>query len=364
MSVKQSKGVVIRAAALIILIVLIVSMQTALQHYSGFLHFYIRNIFTPLQQLRSYAFNALSFSLGDIVYLLLLLLLLLITIRLIYFLCTIRKNGYDFKVELLRFLLFPAIVYFLFLLLWGGNYSRQRLSANWDLESLQWDKTALITLNNELVQKMNLEQKTPIVYTNLEGTNKIANALYHACYGDKIAQLKVKPTSLGYMLNYIGVQGYYNPLSGEAQFNRFIPPFMHPFVVSHEMAHQTGIAAEDDANLLAYVLGSESNIAEFRYSAYFNIFIYAYADLKERDSVAAKNVYALLNQQSRNDMDTLRAMNRRYRSSFRRFTNSMYDEYLKLHGQQEGLNTYSDVTRWVYFREHSTQKKADLKVCP
>lgn len=364
MPVKQSRGVIIRVAALITLIVLTFLMQTGLQNSAFFLRFYVRNIFTPLQQFRSYLFNNLPFSLGDVVYLLLLLLFLLITIRLVFFLFTIRKNAYDFKVELLRFLLFPAIVYFLFILFWGGNYSRQRLSADWNLESLKWDKTALITLNNELVERMNKEQQIPIVYTNLEGTNKIANALYHACYKDKIAQLKVKPTSLGYMLNYIGVQGYYNPLSGEAQFNRFIPPFMHPFVVCHEMAHQTGIAAEDDANLLAYVLGSESNIPEFRYSAYFNIFIYAYADLKERDSLAAENVYALLNQQSRNDIDTLRAMNRKYRSSFRKFTNSMYDEYLKMHGQEEGLNTYSDVTRWVYFREHSTQKKADLKVCP
>jgi hypothetical protein len=139
---------------------------------------------------------------------------------------------------------------------------------------------------------------------------------------------------------------------------------MHPFVISHEMAHQAGIAAEDDANLLAYVIGSESNISAFRYSAYFNIFIYAYSDLKEKDSLEAKNVYALLNQQSKNDIDTLKAMNRKYRSKFRKFTNSMYDEYLKMHGQQDGINTYSDVSRWVYFREYGAQKKADLEVCP
>jgi hypothetical protein len=306
----------------------------------------------------------LSFSLGDVLYLLLALLLLMFIVRIIYFLFTIRKNSNDLKVELLRLLLLPAIVYFLFVLFWGGNYARQPLSADLNAANLQWDEDALITLNRELVQKMNEEQQHPIKYSGLDSINTFANNLYHQRYADNVAQLKVKPTSLGYLLNYIGIQGYYNPLSGEGQFNRFIPVFMHPFVISHEMAHQAGIAAEDDANLMAYVLGSESTIPEFRYSAYFNLFLYAYTDLKEKDTIAAKDVFSLLNQQSKNDMDTLRAMNRKYRSKFRKLTNSLYDEYLKMHGQKEGIATYNEVTRWVYFREHDPRKKADLPICP
>lgn len=364
MQVKQTKGNYLRAGSLLFLILAIFIFQFSLAHSEGFLVFYIRNIFTPLQQLRSYLFNRLPFSAGDGLYLLLALLLLLILTRLVYFLFTFRKNLQDLKTEFLRFLLFPAIVYFLFLLFWGGNYARKPLSAHWDLSTLKWDSTALISLNEELVQQMNDIQGQAITYTNLKNTNKLANALFHRRFADKIALLKVKPTSLGYMLNYLGIQGYYNPLSGEAQFNRFIPPFMHPFVVSHEMAHQAGIAAEDDANLLAYVIGSESDIPAFRYSAYFNVFLYAYSDLKAKDSVMAHHIYDKLNMQSKNDMDTLREMNKRYRSSFRRFTSSLYDEYLRIHGQKDGINTYNDVVRWVYYKNHSPQKKADLEVCP
>ncbi|RYZ27046.1 MAG: DUF3810 family protein, partial [Sphingobacteriales bacterium] len=297
-------------------------------------------------------------------YLILLLVLLTIITRLVYFLFTFRKSRHDLKTELLRLCLFPAIIYFVFLLFWGGNYSRKPLSAHWDLSALTWDTAALISLNEELVSEMNELQAGTISYADLKNTNMQANTLFHQRYGDKVARLRVKPTSLGYMLNYLGIQGYYNPFSGEAQFNRFIPPFMHPFVISHEMAHQAGIAAEDDANLLAYVIGSESAIPAFRYSAYFNVFLYAYSDLKSKDTTRAKDIYAKLNIKSRNDMDTLRAMNRRYRSSFRRISSSMYDEYLRIHGQREGINTYNDVTRWVYFKNRSPQKKADLEVCP
>lgn len=364
MQVKQTKGNYLRAGLLLFLVLAIFIFQFSLTHSEGFLVFYIRHMFAPLQQFRSWLFNGLPFSAGDVVYLLLALLLLLIVTRLVYFLFTFRKNLQDLKTEALRFLLFPSIVYFLFLLLWGGNYARKPLSANWDLSTLTWDTAALIHLNEELVQQMNELQGGVIRYTSLKNTNKLANALFHQRYGDKLAVMKVKPTSLGYMLNYLGIQGYYNPLSGEAQFNRFIPPFMHPFVVSHEMAHQAGIAAEDDANLLAYVLGSESDIPAFRYSACFNVFLYAYSDLKARDSVIAHQIYDKLNIQSKNDMDTLREMNKKYRSRFRRFTSSLYDEYLRIHGQRDGINTYNDVTRWVYYKNHSPQKKADLEVCP
>jgi hypothetical protein len=358
------KRIYLRTGLIVFLLLFILIVQYSLHHSEPFLIFYIRNIFLPLQSWRSALLNRVPLSVGDILYLLLALLLLVILIRTWYFLVTFRKNKQDLVAEVLRLIALPLGIYAVFLLFWGGNYARKPLSSHWDLKALTWDTPALINLNDSLVLQMNRELVARISYSSFEATNTMANSLYHQRFGNRLPWLRVKPTSLGYMLNYLGIQGYYNPISGEGQFNRFIPAFMHPFVICHEMAHQAGIAAEDDANLLAYVIGSESDIPAFRYSAYFNLFLYAYADLQARDSTAAKQIFATLNQQSRNDMDTLRAMNRRYRSKLRGFSTSLYDEYLRMHGQQEGINTYSDVTRWVYFREHRAKKKADLVVCP
>ena len=358
------KRIYLRIGLIVFLLLFIIIVQYSLHHSESFLVFYIRNIFLPLQSWRSALLNKVPVSMGDMLYLLLALLLLVIFIRIGYFLVTFRKNKQDLLIEVLRLIEFPLGIYLIFLLFWGGNYARKPLSSQWDLKALTWDNTALISLNDSLVTQMNRELIRKISYGSFEATNAIANNLYHQRFGDRLPWLRVKPTSLGYMLNYLGIQGYYNPISGEGQFNRFIPVFMHPFVICHEMAHQAGIAAEDDANLLAYVIGSESSVPAFRYSAYFNLFLYAYSDLQVRDSVAARHVFAGLNQQIRNDMDTLRAMNRRYRSKLRGFSTSLYDEYLRMHGQHEGINTYSDVTRWVYFREHVAEKKADLMVCP
>ncbi len=358
------KRIYLRCGLIVFLLLWIIIGQYSLHHNEAFLVFYVRHIFLPIQSWRSSLLNNVPISVGDLIYLLLALLLLVILIRIFYFLVTFKKNKQDLFVEILRLIEFPLGIYFIFLLFWGGNYARKPLSANWNLKELQWDSAALVSLNQSLVAHMNREQLRPLVYSGLEVTNSIANTLYRQHFGNRLPILKVKPTSLGYMLNYLGIQGYYNPISGEGQFNRFIPAFMHPFVVCHEMAHQAGIAAEDDANLIAYVLGSESSNPAFRYSAYFNLFLYAYSDLQLRDSLSARNIFSSLNQQSKNDLDTLRAMNRRYRSKLRGLSTSLYDEYLRMHGQQEGINTYSDVTRWAYFWEQVGKKKADLIVCP
>lgn len=358
------KRIHLRTILIVLIFLAILIFQYTLSHNENFLTFYIRHIFQPLQRLRSNLLNGLPFSLGDLTYLLLALGLLLLLTRIVYFLFTARRNHQELLTELQRLGLTCLSVYFIFLVFWGGNYSRRPLSAAWETGSLPWDKPALILLTEGLIDSMNKEQQLTLRYPDLKELNRQANRLYHERFGDRLANLLVKPTSLGYMLNYIGIQGYYNPLSGEAQFNRFIPAFMHPFVVCHEMAHQAGIAAEDDANLLAYILGSESQTPAFRYSAFFNLFLYAYADLKARDTTAAAHAFARLNQQSRNDLDSLSAMHRRYRSSFRHITSSMYDEYLRLHGQREGIHTYNDVSRWVYLRQHSANKRADLTVCP
>jgi len=354
----------VRIAIIALLLIIIIGIQLALAYSIDFTFFYTRHIFLPLQRWRSFLFNRAGISIGDMLYLLLSLFFLLLLLRTIYFAITFRKNKADFYTELLRLLTFPVTVYLFFLILWGGNYMRPALSANWKMNSFSWDKDTLIRLNMQLLARLNEESRDTIIFPEDEQLNLLLNTAYHNQFGDRLPVMKIKATSLGYMLNYLGIQGYYNPLSGEGQFNRFIPAFMHPFVIAHEMAHQAGIAAEDDANLLAYIVCSESNVLPIRYSAHFNLFLYAFSELKLTDRQAAKEIFDQLNQTNRNNIEELRKMSRKYKSGFRKMSNSLYDEYLRMHGQTEGIDSYSLVTRWAYFWEHCAARRADLPVCP
>jgi hypothetical protein len=357
------KRIYLRLALLLVLLGLAIGIQYLLAFSDAALRGYVRYVFLPLQRLRSWLFNELPFSMGDLLYVGLCLVLLLLLFRSLYYLVRMRQYPGDFWRAFLRLIRFPVILYLWFLLLWGGNYARKPLSVSWTGVT-EWNDSALYQLTHGLVLKLNNERRQVVNFPNLKKVNQQAAELYRQRFGSQLPAFKVKPTSLGYMLNYLGIQGYYNPLTGEAQFNRFIPDFMHPFVVCHEMAHQAGIAAEDDANLLAYIIGAESELPAFRYSAFFNLFVYAYSGLKARDSAAASEIFALLNPQSRNDLETLRRMNQKYRSGFRRISSSLYDDYLRFHGQREGIGTYSDVTRWVYYWEYTNNKKAQISLEP
>jgi hypothetical protein len=179
-----------------------------------------------------------------------------------------------------------------------------------------------------------------------------AKRYYKTCTNSRtrLLGLKAKSSLYGFFMQYLGIQGYYNPFTGEAQVNRFLPSFMLPFVVCHEMAHQSGIAAEDDANLLAYTLCAVSPDKDFSYSGYFNLWLYTQSRLKRMDSVLANGLLAQLNPVSTGHLDTLRAIRRKYRSGISDYSGVLYDSYLRMHHQKDGINSYNNVafTAWAW----------------
>ena len=177
------------------------------------------------------------------------------------------------------------------------------------------------------------------------GAERYAEHCYRA-YTDsrtKLHGLNTKASAFGYFMQYLGVQGYYNPWTGEAQVNRFLPPFMLPFVMCHEMAHQSGIAAEDDANLLAYALCTTAPDSTFSYSGYFNLWLYTHGRLRMSDSSIAKSLEATIHPLVIAQRDTLRAIRKKYRSEVGKWSSSFYDGYLRAHNQRGGLDSYADV---------------------
>src|SRR5690606_2945838 len=69
-------------------------------------------------------------------------------------------------------------------------------------------------------------------------------------------------------------------LSGEANINTRLPAFVLPFVTCHEIAHQLGVAKEDEANLVGYLAAIHSNNATFQYSGYYNMFRYVLFEIR------------------------------------------------------------------------------------
>lgn len=315
---------------------------------------YSSYIFRPFQSARNVVFGAIPFSLGDALYLLAGFVVIAMAIRWIYFLVRIRTQHHELAHSFMNSVLSLGTIYLLFFVGWGGNYYQPTLSKYWNLpQQAEPLKTTIAAYDSFLIGRLNA--LAPDYHgLSFNETNTRAKTFYKTLTDSRtrLAGMKAKASLYGYFMQYLGIQGYYNPFTGEAQVNNMLPPFMLPFVVCHEMAHQSGIAAEDDANLLAYAICTVVPDSAFAYSGYFNLWLYAQSRLKRVDSVMAKGFLAQLNPISHAHLDTLRALRKLYSNSISEYSGQLYDSYLRMHHQKEGIHSYDNVavTAWTWER--------------
>ena len=82
----------------------------------------------------------------------------------------------------------------------------------------------------------------------------------------------VKPVMLSEPWTYTHIAGVYTYFTGEANINTNFPDYTIPYTAAHEMAHQRGIAREDEANFVAFLVCAASDDPYIRYSGYLNLY--------------------------------------------------------------------------------------------
>lgn len=346
---------------LFVFVVLIATTQLVLPNRANWSIVYADNIFVPFQSLRNVLFGWSQLSFGDLLYFLAAVYLLSLIIKWIYYIIKLKQHSAKLGQSLLNTATFISGVYLLFLIGWGGNYYKPSLSTYWYVDSTVWvEGQSELLYDSFLIEQLNIYATNykPVPFKEVR---KAAMSYYknHTDCKARLHGLNIKPSIYGYFMQHLGIQGYYNPITGEAQVNRFLPSFMLPFVVLHEMAHQAGIAAEDDANLLAYTIGIQSNDSSFRYAAYLNMWLYNHSKLKQQDSLLANEMKEMLNPVTTQHLDTLRQIRERYRSELSSYSTIMYDAYLKALQQEEGIGSYSEVISagWAWEQATDTNLK-------
>lgn len=348
-------------------IVILWSFVFCLSQFPSFVDTYSQSLYPHIQSARLFVFDIAPISIGDIVYVLLGGWLLMTLIRWGYYLRKWRVYADKLAGSFLNMLNTVLFAYFLFLLFWGANYNKEPLGKSWGLPMAQKqsrqqrraaDMANVIAFNEFLLAKLN---KCAPMYRILpyEQVNQRSKAYYREFTDSKVKEygLNVKATLFGYFMQRMSVDGYYNPFTGEGQVNMDVPNYMMPFTVCHEMAHQAGIAAEGDANLMSYALCTRSKDVIFQYSAYLNLWLYANSRLYRYDSSIAKAFESRLNSLTVAHIDTLEQINRKYRGITSRYTSEIYDSYLRMQHQENGIKSYGNVTReaWLLEQKHMSR---------
>ena len=346
---------------LAILIVVLWLVSFLLSQVPGCVQWYSGHLYPGIQEGRQWLLSKIPFSVGDILYALLWVWLLVTVIRWIYFVRKFGSHKDRLWGSVLNTINTALIIYFLFLLGWGANYHKPPLAKSWGLPARHKgdrkqrraaDMADAAAFSGFLVPKLNAyaSQYKTLPYDHI---HQRAIAYYREFTDSRVKTngLFIKSTLYTVVMQYMGVDGYYNPFTGEGQVNKEIPGFTMPFILCHEMAHQAGIAAEGDANLMAYALCTRASDPVFRYSAYFDLWLYANNRLYRYDSALANSFTRQLNPLTRAHLDTLDEISRRYHGATSKATSEIYDSYLRMQHQEQGIRSYGNVMREAWLLE-------------
>ena len=126
---------------------------------------------------------------------------------------------------------------------------------------------------------------------------------------------RVKPVLVSEVMSYMHITGVYSFFTGEANINVNFPDYTIPYTAAHEMAHQRGIAREDEANFVAFLVTTRSTDPYIRYCGYLNAYEYVANALYRADKELYYKAAAHLNGEVKAEMAAYNEFYDKYRES-------------------------------------------------
>lgn len=264
----------------------------------------------------------------------------------------------------LRHLSFGAVAflsgfYFLFHVMWGLNYHRRPIHEivridQGDLTGAELEALCvkLIQLTHESRNRVSRDQSKPLhLALSQQQILQQAHSGYEAAARQfpelHYSQPAVKAVWVPELMSAFGIGGIYFPFTGEANVNMDPPAFVLPETVCHEMAHQIGIASEDEANYVAYLTCRLNPHPAFQYSGNLMAMRYAMNRLAVVNPLAFERLRKTFRPGLVQDLEA----SRRYWESFDNpievIGEAIHDLFLKANDQAEGLVSYSRVVELV-----------------
>ena len=207
-----------------------------------------------------------------------------------------------------------------------------------------------------LAKKVNEESKS-IVFNGAgssvmpygyEELNSKLMAAYDKAYKkyDFISPLhsNIKEVLLSEPMTYTHISGVYTFFTGEANINVNYPDYVLPYTAAHEFAHQRGIAREDEANFVAFLVCMESDDSYIRYSAYMNLYEYVAGALRRKNESYYLASYCTLSFGARAELSAYSSFFKKYEKTIvSDVSNAVNDASLNFNGVEEGSASYGMV---------------------
>ena len=243
-----------------------------------------------------------------------------------------------------------SVIYGGFCLLWGAYY----YSADFEDQSgirgapaSVAQLTAVTRYFTDLVNRFDeqiVRDDSGRFAESVDGMFSRAPALYSAAEASVPclagAALAPKPVFFSRVMSYLNFTGFFFPFTGEANINVDSPACLIPSTIAHELAHQRGVAEEDEANFVAVLASLESGDPVYSYSACLLAYIHLGNALYSSDYDAWLENYQRLSPGPRQDLDENNRYWKQFETPVSTVSDQVYTGFLQSYGQTLGLKTY------------------------
>ena len=310
--------------------------------------YYSNGLYPIISKMFRYVLGWLPFSFGDIIY----------AVSIIYITRWFFKNRKRLRKDTKQWFLdvFSAIavIYFAFHLLWGLNYYRLPLHENLNLNH-EYTTEQLISVTKQLIKKTNESHskiskndtlKVDLPYSKTEVLKAIPKGY------DNLKQLfpnlkyypkSIKKSLFSFPLTYMGFNEYLNPLTNESQVNSLIPLFKFPTTASHEISHQLGYAAENEANFIGCLAAINHDDIYFKYSGYTFGLRHCLNEIYRRDETLYEELVQTVNKGILKNYEEVYLFWKTHQNPTEPLFKLFYNNFLKANNQSKGMESYSYV---------------------
>jgi hypothetical protein len=320
-------------------------------------NFYTRNVFRYISLPIKWLVNLVPFSVAEILLIIaavaLPVVLIITVIRCFYYRSARPAAKYG-----LHLVSLASVILIMYVLFGGFNYNALTFARRYGYDvresTVQELMDLCVCLNEKAAECRNdlATDENGVVTTDMTVYEMIekAGAGYEAISG-RFPEFgsfypKAKPAILSEGMCYLMISGIYPYIIPEAVVNYKTPSAELPHTICHEMAHQRGVAREDEANYVGYLAAVNNPDVFFRYSGYMEALSYCLSALGRASSVAYDQVRPLIHKGIMKDLSAASA----FWSSFEeknelpaKISAAVNDTYLQIQNIPDGTRSYGRV---------------------
>ncbi|MBQ8994247.1 MAG: DUF3810 domain-containing protein, partial [Oscillospiraceae bacterium] len=238
----------------------------------------------------------------------------------------------------------------LFCLLWGVYYYGDDFAAHSglddgpvDIEDLRAVTIYFASLCNEYAKLVPRDENGVCCFDReavLERSNEvysIAEKMYPCL---EAPDVRAKGVRYSIVMSYVDFTGFFFPFTAEANVNTDFPTSLFPATVAHELAHQRGVAKEQEANFCAVMSSLLYGDPEFCYSACLLAYTHLGNALYRSDYTMWSYVYSSLSEEVLTDFAANREYWNRFDTTVKTVSNTVYENFLYSYSQTLGRKSY------------------------